>query len=169
VHATLGISVRHAAAIGRAPNTALQQTAFGAPIWAILQRHRSRRAAAERQAVRLPLPTPAVLAPCLGSVYTLPMRIIAKKTLRDFWERYPDSEAALRAWYHDAKQAAWSSPQEIRQTYATASIVANNRVVFNIRGNTYRLIVAVNYTFGIVYIRFIGTHSQYDQVDATTI
>jgi mRNA interferase HigB len=97
------------------------------------------------------------------------MRIIAKKALRDFWERYPDAEEALKAWYHDAKQATWQSPADIRQTYATASIIANNRVVFNIRGNHYRLIVAINYAFGIVYIRFIGTHRQYDQIDATSV
>ena len=97
------------------------------------------------------------------------MRIIAKKTLRDFWERYPDAEDALQAWYHDAKQATWHSPHDIRRVYATASIIANNRVVFNIRGNHYRLIVAINYAVGIVYIRFVGTHKDYDQIDAATI
>lgn len=97
------------------------------------------------------------------------MRIIAKKTLRDFWQRHPDAEEALKAWYHDAKQATWTSPHDIRQTYATASIIANNRVVFNIRGNTYRLVVAINYPFGIIYVRFVGTHSAYDQIDASTI
>jgi mRNA interferase HigB len=97
------------------------------------------------------------------------MRIIAKKTLRAFWEQYPDAEEALKAWYHDAKHADWKTPNDIRQTYATASILANNRVVFNIHGNHYRLIVAINYTVGILYIRFIGTHNAYDSVDATTI
>lgn len=97
------------------------------------------------------------------------MRIIAKKTLRDFWERYPDAEDALQAWYHDAKQATWQSPHDIRRVYATASIIANNRVVFNIRGNHYRLIVAMNYAVGIIYIRFIGTHKEYDQIDAATV
>lgn len=97
------------------------------------------------------------------------MRIIAKKTLRDFWERHPDVEDALQAWYHDVKQATWKSPNDIRRLYTTASIIANNRVVFNIRGNHYRLIVAINCPVGIVYIRFIGTHNEYDQVDAATI
>ena len=97
------------------------------------------------------------------------MRIIARRTLREFWETHPDAEHALRAWYHDAHQATWTSPQDIRQAYATASIVANNRVVFNIRGNHYRLVTAINYAFGIVYIRFIGTHKDYDHIDATTI
>lgn len=97
------------------------------------------------------------------------MRIIARRTLRGFWERYPDSEQVLRAWYQDAKQANWKSPADIRRTYANASIVANNRVVFNIRGNNYRLICAINYDYGLIYIRFVGTHSEYDQVDAATV
>ena len=97
------------------------------------------------------------------------MRIIAKKALREFWERHADAEQALKAWYHDAKNAEWKRPADIRQTYVTASILANNRVVFNIRGNTYRLIVAINYDFGIVYIRFVGTHTEYDHIDAESI
>lgn len=97
------------------------------------------------------------------------MRIIACKTLRTFWEQHPDAEQALKAWYHDAKEAAWTTPNAIRQVYATASIIANNRVVLNIRGNNYRLVVAVNYVFQIVYIRFVGTHQDYDQVDAATV
>jgi mRNA interferase HigB len=128
---------------------------------------------AERPAVRPPsinlfLDT-FPLAPKPGSVYTGAMRIIARKTLREFWQLHPDAEQALRAWYHDAKQANWKTPTDIRQLYATASIIANNRVVFNIRGNQYRLIVAINYAYGIVYIRFVGTHQEYDQIDATTI
>jgi mRNA interferase HigB len=97
------------------------------------------------------------------------MRIIARRTLREFWERHPDAEQALRAWYQDAQYAEWRTPTDIRQTYATASIIANNHVVFNIRGNNYRLVVAINYEFSIVYIRFIGTHKEYDQIDATII
>src|SRR5688572_26574982 len=97
------------------------------------------------------------------------MRIIAKKTLREFWEQHADAEQALKAWYHDVKQAEWHTPNDIRQAYATVSIIANNRAVFNIRGNAYRIIVAINYDYGIVYIRFVGTHRQYDQIDASTI
>lgn len=97
------------------------------------------------------------------------MRIIAKKVLREFWERHADAEQALKAWYYDVKCADWKSPSDIRKTYATASILANNRVVFNIRGNAYRLVAAINYDFGIVYIRFIGTHQEYDQIDAERI
>lgn len=97
------------------------------------------------------------------------MRIIARRTLREFWEQHPDAEQALQAWYHDAKDARWTSPTDVKRMYTTASILADNRVVFNIRGNQYRLIVAINYAYGIVYIRFIGTHKAYDNVDATTV
>ena len=97
------------------------------------------------------------------------MRIISRKTLRQFWERHPDIEQPLRAWYTDVKQACWRSPNDIKSIYANASIIANNRVVFNIKGNTYRIVVAVQYQFGIVYIRFVGSHEQYDRIDAATV
>ena len=97
------------------------------------------------------------------------MRIIARSTLREFWQKYPDSEQSLKAWFYDVKSANWQSPSEIKNVYANASIIANNRVVFNIRGNRYRLIVHVRYDIGIVFIRFIGTHQDYDQIDSTTI
>jgi mRNA interferase HigB len=97
------------------------------------------------------------------------MRIIALKTLREFWENHPDARQSLQAWYEDAKHATWQSPSDIKATYRNASIVANNRVVFNIKGNDYRLIVAVNYRFGIAYVRFVGTHSAYDRIHATHI
>ncbi|CCQ59331.1 type II toxin-antitoxin system HigB family toxin [Crocosphaera watsonii] len=97
------------------------------------------------------------------------MRIIARSTLREFWQKYPDSEQSLKAWFYDVKSANWQSPSEIKNVYANASIIANNRVVFNIRGNRYRLIVHVRYDIGIVFIRFIGTHEDYDKIDSTTI
>jgi mRNA interferase HigB len=97
------------------------------------------------------------------------MRIIAFKTLRLFWEQHPDAQQALQAWYRDAKQATWRTPTEIKNVYRNASIVGENRVVFNMRGNRYRLVVAINYPQGIVYIRFIGSHRDYDQIDVTTI
>ena len=97
------------------------------------------------------------------------MRIIALKTLREFWEAHPSARQPLQAWYEDAKHALWLSPLDIKAIYRNASIVANNRVVFNIKGNDYRLIVAVNYQFGIAYIRFVGSHAEYDRVDATLI
>lgn len=97
------------------------------------------------------------------------MRIISRKALREFWERHPDARQPLQAWYADVKHATWKTPADIKDTYRNASIVANNRVVFNIKGNKYRLVVAVQYEYGIVYIRFIGTHREYDKIDAATI
>lgn len=97
------------------------------------------------------------------------MKIVAVRTLRAFWERHPDSEQPLKAWYDEVRHATWTTPQDIRNRYATASFVGNNRVVFNIKGNDYRLIVAVAYRFQAVYIKFLGTHAEYDRIDAATV
>ncbi len=97
------------------------------------------------------------------------MRVISRKALREFWERHADSEVPLRAWFKEAKEAGWRVPSEIKARYSSASFLANDRVVFNIKGNEYRLVVAVRYDFGIVYIRFVGTHAEYDKIDAATI
>ena len=99
------------------------------------------------------------------------MRIISVKTIKDFWgnDKYRDAEQPLKAWHHEAKQAKWKSPNEIKFKYRSASILNNNRVVFNIKGNQYRLVVAVNYNFQIIFIRFIGTHKEYDKINAQTI
>lgn len=97
------------------------------------------------------------------------MRVIALKTLREFWEGHPDARQPLQAWYEDVRYASWQSPADIKSVYRNASIIANNRVVFNIKGNNYRLIVALNYRFGIVYIRFVGTHRDYDRIDAAKV
>lgn len=97
------------------------------------------------------------------------MRVIAIKTLRDFWARNADAEQPLRAWYHEASKAKWTSPTPIKAQYRSASILKNNRVVFNIAGNKYRLVVRIHYQIGIVYIRFIGTHTEYDQIRAEEI
>lgn len=97
------------------------------------------------------------------------MRIISRKALRVCWEKYPDVETPLKAWYRTAKAANWSTPADIKAQYRTASFVGNDRVVFNIAGNKYRLIVAVNYAYQALYIRFVGTHRQYDRIDAKEI
>lgn len=104
-------------------------------------------------------------------LYICTMRIIAFKTLRAFWEKpeYTDSETSLRSWYYDAKNANWKNSNELKQRYRNASIIGNERVVFNIKGNSYRLVVAIDYEFQVIFIRFIGTHKQYDQIDAKTI
>jgi mRNA interferase HigB len=97
------------------------------------------------------------------------LRVIAKKILRDFWEKYPDTEEQLKTWYKEASEAEWRTPKDIKKAYVTASILGNNRTVFNIKGNNYRLIVRINYDYGQVWIRFIGTHAQYDKIDAEKI
>lgn len=89
--------------------------------------------------------------------------------MKQFWQQHPDSAAALQAWYADVRQAVWHSPADIKQTYRNASFVAHNRVVFNIKGNTYRIVVAIHYESRIVFIRFVGTHQAYDKIDVTTI
>ena len=99
------------------------------------------------------------------------MRIIAVKTLKEFWQKVGngDSEQPLRAWFSEVKDADWNGPNDIKEQFHSASIIGNNRAVFNIKGNKYRLIVAIRYEFKIVYIRFIGTHKKYDSIDARNI
>jgi mRNA interferase HigB len=97
------------------------------------------------------------------------MRVIAHRTLQDFWQQHPQAEQPLKAWYDEARKASWQTPADIKAHYRSASFVGNNRVVFNIKGNDYRLIVAIAYRVGIVYVKFIGTHAQYDAVEAATV
>lgn len=104
----------------------------------------------------------------MGILYITIMRIIAKKILRDFWNRHADVEQPLRAWHKEAMDAVWNGPADVKRSYPSASILPNNRVVFNIKGNAYRLIVAVRYELHIIYIRFIGTHAEYDSINAET-
>lgn len=96
-------------------------------------------------------------------------RVIAKRTLREYWGQNPDCEQQLSAWYREASKADWESPNEIKEQYASASILKNSRVVFNICGNKYRLIIEINYPRKWVFILFIGTHKEYDNIDANTI
>ncbi len=98
-----------------------------------------------------------------------PMRIIALGTLREFWRRHPDAEVPLRAWYAIARRAVWRRPAEIKADYRSASFAANNRVIFNIKGNDYRLVTAVHYNRGLMFVRFVGTHGAYDRIDAANI
>ena len=97
------------------------------------------------------------------------MRVIAKRTLREFWERHPDARQPLRDWYEAAESSDWGTPNELRARYASASIIAGNRVVFNIKGNVYRLVVHVLYHRRRVYIRFIGTHAAYNRINAEEV
>lgn len=97
------------------------------------------------------------------------MRIIAISQLKIFWQKYPDSEQPLLAWIDEAKNADWSTPADIKEQFRNASILKSRRVVFNIKGNDYRLVIAVAYRYGALYIKFVGTHKQYDAVDADTV
>lgn len=97
------------------------------------------------------------------------MRIISRRILRDFWKKHPDASVPLQTWFHDVERATWTTPSNIKATYHNASLVANNRVVFNIKGNHYRLVVVVIYKHNLVYIRFVGTHEEYNRIDVTTI
>lgn len=97
------------------------------------------------------------------------MRIIARKTLRVFWDQHADAEQSLKAWFKFVSAADWNSPSAVKQDYKSASILEGNRMCFNIGGNKYRLVVKINYAFRIVFIRFVGTHAEYDKVDATKV
>ena len=97
------------------------------------------------------------------------MRVISVKTLRNFWVVHPDARQALLAWHDEARMAAWKQPAGIKAHYASATILRNRRVVFNVKCNDYRLVVALAYKLQIVYIKFVGTHAQYDKVDAQTV
>jgi mRNA interferase HigB len=109
------------------------------------------------------------IAPNTGTSYSVAMRIIALGTLRDFWVRHPDSREPLGAWYAVASRARWTSPADVKAAYRNASFLAGNRVVFNVKGNDYRLVVAMHYNRQIAYVRFVGTHREYDQIDAGTV
>lgn len=97
------------------------------------------------------------------------MRVFSKKILRDYWEKHAAAKAGLQAWYEDALRVEWQSPTDIKRTYANASILVDNRVVFNIQGNAYCLVVKIHYDLGFVYVRFVGTHAEYDRIDAETV
>ncbi|HEY5259261.1 MAG TPA: type II toxin-antitoxin system HigB family toxin [Rhabdochlamydiaceae bacterium] len=97
------------------------------------------------------------------------MRIISRKTLRDFYEKHSDSKASLEAWFHEAVDAEWKSPADIKRRYPSVDVLPGNRVVFNIKGNCYRLIVKIHYNTAIVFIRHVGTHADYDKIDAEKI
>ena len=97
------------------------------------------------------------------------MRVIALKNIRDFCLRHPPAAPALKAWTEEARCALWRTPQDIKNRYNNVGFLGRNRVVFNIKGNEYRLVVAVAYRFEAVYLKFLGTHAQYDAVDAETV
>lgn len=97
------------------------------------------------------------------------MRIIARRTLVEYWTIHPDSKEPLKSWFKEAEASNWETPDDIKKKYCTASFLNSNRICFNIGGNKYRLIVKINYDFHVVYIRFIGTHSEYNRINVETI
>jgi len=96
-------------------------------------------------------------------------RIFVKSRLKEFWEKFPDSGQYLKTWYDTAMSSNWKSPLDVKHTFANASILKEGRIVFNIKGNSYRLIVKVNFEKQWIFIRFIGSHNEYDKIDANTI
>ena len=118
---------------------------------------------------------PSLLVPILGTCYCVVVRIIARSTLTRFIQRmigHKDQravKAALDSWFHEARQAKWKNSSEIKASYAGASIVGADRVVFNIKGNSCRLIVSVNYGRGALFIKWLGTHREYDKIDVRTV
>ena len=97
------------------------------------------------------------------------MRVIAKSTLKAFWEKHADAEIPLRTWYKIVEQADWKDAHEVKKIFADVSVVGNNRLFFNIKGNRYRIVVYLVFKFQKMFIRFVGTHQQYDRIDVKTI
>ena len=97
------------------------------------------------------------------------MRIIARKTLKDYWSKHSNSEQALKAWFAEAKTADWKSPNDVKRKFGDASIISNKRAVFNIKGNKYRLVVDIEYHIRLVFIVWVGTHKQYDKIKVKTV
>lgn len=97
------------------------------------------------------------------------MRIIAVSTLRDYWEKRPDAKKPLEAWVDEISAAAWKNSADIKAQFRSASILGGRRVVFNIKGNDHRLVVAVAFLYGSVYIKFVGTHAEYDEINVNTV
>jgi mRNA interferase HigB len=97
------------------------------------------------------------------------LRVISRKTLISFWQKYPDSEQHLKSWFDEAQNATWSSANKLKELYRNASIISKKRVVFNIRGNHYRLVVDIEYKLGIIFIVWIGTHKEYDKINVKEI
>ncbi len=97
------------------------------------------------------------------------MRIIAKRRLREFWERHPDAKIPLENWYARVRRDDWDTPARVTQHYPRASLIGSDRVVFRLKGNDYRLVVAVDYGHKTVFIRFIGTHAAYNRIQVEEV
>lgn len=97
------------------------------------------------------------------------MRVIAKRSLREFWQHHSDAKGPLEAWHAEASKASWQTPQDVKEQFGSASILKAARVVFNIGGNKYRLIVSIDYGRRACFVKFIGTHKQYESINAETV
>lgn len=96
-------------------------------------------------------------------------RIFSKSTLREYWEKHPDTEQYLKTWYDTAMNADWKTLNDVKQAYANASILKDSRILFNIKGNSYRLVAKINFEKKWIFIRFVGTHEEYDKIDVNTV
>jgi mRNA interferase HigB len=97
------------------------------------------------------------------------MNVVTRRKLQEFWTRHPNAQAPLVAWHNHVKAAEWASPQDIRNDFRSADFLADNRVIFNIGGNSYRLVVRISYTYKQVLVTFVGTHAEYDRIDPSTV
>jgi mRNA interferase HigB len=97
------------------------------------------------------------------------VRVIKRQTLARFWRRHPEAEQPLRAWFGIAKRAEWMNPRDLKAVFPKVSLVGNDRAVFDICGGNYRLIVAIKYSARIVFVKFLGTHAEYERIDAETV
>lgn len=105
----------------------------------------------------------------MGTIYIIFVRVISRKILIEFYEKHAETKSSLEAWYHEVIKENWSNPMDVLNKYGSASPIKDNRVVFNIKGNKYRLVAKINYELKILYIRFIGTHNEYNKINAEEI
>jgi mRNA interferase HigB len=101
----------------------------------------------------------------MGTFYIISVRVISRAILIDYYNRHKEIRSQLEAWFHEVKKAEWNTPQDVKENYRNASIIGGNKIVFNIKGNNYRLVTKINYKMKIVYIKFIGTHKEYDKIN----
>ena len=97
------------------------------------------------------------------------MNVVARKTLQAFWTRHPPARGPLTSWYNHVKAADWRSPQDVRDDFRSADFVGDNRVIFDVGGNKYRVVVRISYTFKQVLVKFVGTYAEYDRIDVETV
>ena len=105
----------------------------------------------------------------MGTLYIISVRVVSKNTLVDYYTKHKDTKSQLETWFHEVKNADWNNPKEVKEKYGSASIIGGKKAVFNIKGNKYRLVTEINYQMKVVYIKFIGTHKEYDKINVEEI